>query len=50
MFVEAQGFTVLLPKEVEDTEGLDIEQVGEDVTGGKRPRGPSNKDTTTRWK
>ena len=30
--------------------GLDREQVGEDVTGGKRPRGPSNKDITMRWK
>ena len=47
---EAQGFTLLLPKEVEDAEGLDREQEGEDVTGEKRPREPSNKDITTRWK
>ena len=26
--------------------GLDKEQVGEDVTGGYRPSGPSNKDIT----
>ena len=34
---------------VEDAEGLDKEQVAEDVTGGNRSRGPSNKDITTRW-
>ena len=38
------------PREVEDAEGLDKEQVSEDVTGGNRPSGPSNKDITTRWK
>ena len=45
-----QGFTLLLPKEVEDAEGLDREQVGEDVTGGNRPSGPSNKDITNEMK
>ena len=40
--------TVLLSNEVDDTEGLNREQVGEEVTGGKRQRGPFNKDVTTR--
>ena len=44
------GLTLLVPKEVEDADGLDKEQAGEEVTGAKRPRGPSNKDITTRWK
>ena len=46
--VEAQRVTLLLLKEVEDAEGLDREQVGEDVTGRNRPSGP-NKDITMRW-
>ena len=37
-----------LSNEVDDAEGLDREQVGEEVTRVKRPRGPFNKDTTTR--
>ena len=42
----AQGVRLLPPNEVEDAEGLDKEHEGEDVTGGNRPSGPSNKDMT----
>ena len=41
---QRQGFNRVLSNEVEDAEGLDREQVGEDVIEGKRPRRPSYKD------
>ena len=44
---EAWGFTLLLSNEVDDAEGRDREQVGDEATG-KRTKGPLNKDMTTR--
>ena len=41
-----RGLLFFYKNEVEDAEGLDKEQVGEDMIGGNRPSGPSHKDIT----
>ena len=43
-------FVLFLSNEVDDADGRDREQVGDEATREKRTRGPFNKDMTTRWK
>ena len=42
-----RGFN-LVPNDVDDAEGRDREQVGDEATGGKRTKGTPNKDMTKR--
>ena len=44
-----RGFIRFLSNDVDDAEGRDREQVGDEATGGKRTKGTLNKDMTKRW-
>ena len=41
-------FNLVLSNEVDDSEGRDREQVGDEATGGQRTKGTPNKDMTKR--